>query len=227
MNADLNGVRIEEIINAFAPKARGKLFGALSGRAAITGAGTLPVNVKRNLKGNGKFTINNGVLKNSELVAGLLTILGLRDMKEIPIEKANSQFTISDGTVNLTTLIGSRDMMINETGTVGMDEKLDLGILVKVSDRLAPKVVSQSSIAKFLSGEKGWTSVPLRVKGTISKPSYGIDTQAVGRKVGEGLQKKAEEELRKILLKEQKKSSGTQQNKSSSPRDLIRDIFGK
>ncbi|MEQ8202809.1 MAG: AsmA family protein [Smithellaceae bacterium] len=227
MNADLNGVRIEEIINAFAPKARGKLFGALSGRAAITGSGTLPVNVKRNLKGNGKFTINNGVLKNSELVAGLLTILGLRDLKEIPIEKANSQFTISDGTVNLTTLIGSRDMMINETGTVGMDEKLDLGILVKVSDRLAPKVVSQSSIAKFLSGEKGWTSVPLRVKGTISKPSYGIDTQAVGRKVGEGLQKKAEEELRKILLKEQKKSSGTQQNKSSSPRDLIRDIFGK
>jgi len=227
MNADLNGVKIEEIINAFAPKARGKLFGVLSGKAAITGAGTLPVNVKRNLKGNGKFTINNGVLKNSELVAGLLTILGLRELKEIPIEKANSQFTISDGTVNLTTLISSKDMRIDETGTVGMDEKLDLGILVKVSDRLAPKVVSQSSIANFLSAEKGWTSVPLRVKGTISKPSYGIDTKAVGRKVGEGLQKKAGEELRKILLKEQKKSSGTEQNKSSSPQDLIRDIFGK
>lgn len=227
MNADLSGVRIEEIINAFAPKARGKLFGVLSGKAAITGAGTLPVNVKRNLKGNGKFTINNGVLKNSELVAGLMTILGLRDLKEIPIEKANSQFVISNGTVNLTTLISSKDMMINETGTVGMDEKLDLGILVKVSDRLAPKVISQSSIANFLSGEKGWTSVPLRVKGTISKPSYGIDTKAVGRKVGEGLQRKAGEELRKILLKEQKKSSGTEQNKSSSPADLIRDIFGK
>lgn len=227
MNADLSGVRIEEIINAFAPKARGKLFGTLSGKAAITGAGTLPVNVKRNLKGNGKFTIHNGVLKNSELVAGLLTILGLRDLKEIPIDKANSQFTISNGIVNLTTLLSSKDIMINETGTVGMDEKLDLGILVKVSDRLAPKVVSQSSIANFLSGEKGWTSVPLRVKGTISKPSYGIDTQAVGRKVGEGLQRKAGEELRKILLKEQKKSSGTEQNKSSSPRDLIRDIFGK
>ncbi len=227
MIADLGGVKIEEIINAFAPKARGKLLGVLSGKAAITGAGTLPVNVKRNLKGKGKFTINNGVFKNSELVAGLLTILGLRNLKEIPIDKANSQFTISNGIVNLTTLLSSKDMMINETGTVGMDEKLDLGILVKVSDRLAPKVVSQSSIANFLSAEKGWTSVPLRVKGTISKPSYGIDTKAIGRKVGEGLQKKAGEELRKILLKEQKKSSGTEQNKSSSPQDLIRDIFGK
>jgi uncharacterized protein involved in outer membrane biogenesis len=227
MIADLSGVKIEEIINAFAPKAKGKLFGALSGKVAITGAGTLPVNVKRNLKGKGNFTIKNGVLKNAELVAGLMTILGLRELKEIPIDKANSRFIISDGTVNLTTLIGSKDMMIDEKGTVGMDEKIDLGILVKVSDRLAPALVSQSSIANFLSGEKGWTSVPLRVKGTISKPSYGIDTKAVGRKVSEGIQKKAGEELRKILLKDQKKSSGTEQNKSSSPGDLIRDIFGK
>jgi hypothetical protein len=156
-----------------------------------------------------------------------MTILGLRELKEIPIDKANSRFMISNGTVNLTTLIGSKDMMIDETGTVGLDEKIDLGILVKVSDRLAPKLVSQSSIANFLSDEKGWTSVPLRVKGTISKPSYGIDTKAVGRKVSEGIQKKAGEELRKILLKDQKKSSGTEQNKSSSPGDLIRDIFGK
>jgi len=203
MTSDLNGVKIEEMVNAFAPKAKGKLFGTLSGKAEISGAGTLPVNVKRNLKGKGAFAIKDGSLKNSELSAGLLTILGLQELREIPIDKATGHFTITDGMVNLTTLIGSKDMTIDETGTVGMDEKLDLGILVKVSNRLAPKLVSQSSIASFLSGEKGWTSLPLRVGGTISRPWYGVDTRAVGRKVREGVQKKIGEELFKILLKDQ------------------------
>jgi len=228
MNADLNGVKAEEIVNAFAPKARDTLFGALSGKAAITGAGTLPVNVKRNLKGNGEFTIKNGVLKNTELVGGLMTILGLHDLKEIPIDKADSRFAIAGGIVNLVSAIGNKDMMIDETGTVGLDEKLDLAVLVKVSDRLSPKLVSQSSVADFLSaGEKGWTGVPLRVGGTVSKPSYGIDTKAVGRKVGEGLQKKAGEELQRLLSPDRKKPSGTEQKKSSGPGDLMKDLFGK
>jgi hypothetical protein len=229
MNVDLGGVKIEEIINAFAPKAKGKLFGVLSGKAAISGAGTLPVNVKRNLKGEGTFAIKDGSLKNAELSAGLLAILGLQELREIPIDTANGRFKISDGIVNLTTLIGSKDMMIDETGTVGMDERLDLGILVKVSDRLASKVaskvVSQSSINKILSDEKGWTSVPLKVGGTISKPSYGIDTKALGKKVREGAEKKVGEELYRILQKDKKQSSGTEQKKSSSPIKL-RDLFG-
>lgn len=227
MKADLQGVRVEEIINAFAPKAKGMLSGALSGRAALAGAGTLPVNIKRNLKGNGEFTISEGALKNAELVTGLLAILGLKEMKEIPIEKGNSAFTISGGVVNLKTLIGSKDLMIDEKGTIGMDEKLDLGLVVKVSDRLAPKLVSQSSVANFLSGEKGFTSVPLRVGGTISVPSYGIDTKAVGRKVTEGLQKKAGEELRNLLLKDRKPSAAGEEGKSSNGENLIRDLFGR
>jgi uncharacterized protein involved in outer membrane biogenesis len=227
MNADLNEVKIEEIVNAFAPKAKGKIFGILSGKAAVSGSGTVPANLKRNLKGNGEFAIKDGFLKNTELSAGLLAILGLRDMKEIPIDKANSKFTISNGIVNLTTLINSKDMLIDETGSVGMDEKLDLGILVKVSDRLAPKLISQSSIATFLSSEKGWTAIPLRVGGTISKPSYGIDTRVVGRKVKESIQKKVGDELQNIIFKDKSKTSPTEQKKSSNPADRLRELFGK
>jgi uncharacterized protein involved in outer membrane biogenesis len=227
VTADLNAVKIEEIVNAFAPKVKDKLFGILSGKATVSGAGTVSVNLKRNLKGNGEFTIKEGTLKNAELSAGLLAILGLQELKEIKIDKANGNFTISNGIVNLTTLINSKDMSIDETGTVGLDEKLDLGILVKVSDRLAPKLVSQSSISTFLSSEKGLSSIPLRVGGTISNPSYGIDTKFIGKKVTEGLQKKVGEELQKILLKDKNKSSGTEQQKSSSPADRLIEIFGK
>lgn len=227
MNANLSNVKVEEIINAFAPKAKGKLYGILSGQAAINGAGTVPANLKRNLQGKGEFAIKNGVIKNAPLSAGLLAILGLKDMKEIPMDRADSRFTIADGIVNLTTSINSKDLMIDETGTIGVDEKLDLAVLAKVSDRLAPRLVSQSSIATFLSSEKGWTSIPLRVGGTISKPSYGVDTRVVGKKVKESVQKKVGEELQKILQKDKTKSSSTDQKKSSSPANRLRELLGK
>ncbi len=227
LHTDLNGVRVEELVQIAAPKAKGVISGVLSGKADFTGAGTLPENIKRNLTGNGNFVIQKGALKNAEIITGLLAILGLKELKEIPIDKADCTFTIAGGIVNLKTLIGSKDMMIDEKGTIGMDQKLDLGVLVKVSDRLAPGVLSQSSVANFLSGEKGWTSVPLKVGGTISKPSYGIDTKAVGKKVTEGLQKRAGEELRNILLKDRKPSATGEEDKNASPKNLIRDIFGK
>ena len=228
VSSDLKGVKIEEIINAFAPQAaRGKLFGTLSGTAELSGGGMLPVNVKRNLKGKGAFVVKDGVLKNTPVSAGLLTILGLQDMKEIPIQKAEGNFAISAGVVNLVSLISSKDLILDETGTIGMDENLDLGIIVKASDRLAPKLVSQSSITGFLSSEKGWTSIPLRVGGTISKPSYGIDVKAVGKKVTESIQKKIGQELLKVLPKnKEQRPAGTEQNKNSGAGDLIRGLFG-
>jgi len=235
MTSDLKGVRIEELVNAFAPKARGKLLGILSGKAELAGAGTLPANVKRNLKGKGSFAIRDGSLRNAELSAGLLAFLGLQELREIPIQTAEGRFTVSGGIVNLTTVIAGRDLALDQTGTVGLDEKLDLGVVVKVSDRLAPKLVSQSAIARFLSSEKGWTSLPLRVGGTISQPSYGVDTRAVGKKAGEGIQKRLKEELFKRLPQGPAKTPAdgskqppeTEPKKIPAPGDLLKDLFGK
>ncbi len=231
MTSDLSGINLEEMVNAFAPKAKGKLIGTLSGKADVSGSGTLPANVKRSLRGKGTFAIKGGALRNSELSAGLLAILGLQELKEIPIQTADGRFTISNGIVDLTTLSASKDLGINQTGTIGMDEKLNLGVLVKVSDTLAPKLVSQSAISRFLSSEKGWTSIPLRVGGTISKPSYSIDTKALGKKATEGVQKKLGEELNKRLpggmpgVPGKGQPSGTEPK--SSPGGLLKDLFGK
>ena len=227
MNSDLNGIRIEDIVTAFAPKAKDKLFGTLYGKAEMSGTGTLPENIKRNLKGKGSFSIKDGVIKNAELSSGLLIFLGLQELREIPMQKAEGRFIISDGIINLTSLIVSKDLILDEKGTVGMDEKLDIGLLAKVSDRLTPKLVSQSSVAKFLSEEKGWTNIPLRLGGTIAKPSYTIDTKAVGKRAGEMLQKKIGEELFRSPSKDKEKPAAPKEKKESTPEDLIKGLFGK
>jgi uncharacterized protein involved in outer membrane biogenesis len=225
MDLNLAGVKLEEIVNAFAPMAKDKLFGTLDGKASISGAGTLPENIKRNLKGKGSFSVRDGVLRNAEISEGLLAFLGLQELREVPMQKAEGNFTVAGRTVNLTTLISSRDIIINQKGTIGMDEKLDLSVLAKVSDRLSPKLLTQSGISRFLSEEKGWTSIPLRIGGTLSEPSYALDTRAVGKKAGEIIQKRIEEELFKSLQKDKEDPSDAEQRKRTRPEDIIRDLL--
>ena len=230
MNAETNGVKLEEITAAFAAKAKENLFGALFARAEVSGAGSAAASIKRNLKGKGSFSVKNGKIRNAKISEGLLAILGLQNLKEIPMEKAEGSFTIGSEAINLRSVIASRDLIVNETGIIGLDQRLNMSLLVKVSDALSPKIVSQSGIAQFLSGEKGWTTVPLRLGGTISKPSYGIDTSAAGKQAAERIQKKAGEELFKALSGEKGKKSGeqpadTQKKKGGSTEDLLKGLF--
>jgi AsmA protein len=230
MTAETTGIKLEEITAAFAPKAKENLFGSLSGRADISGAGSVAASIKRNLKGKGSFSVKDGKIKNAQISEGLLGILGLQNMKEIPMEKAEGSFTIGGGAIDLKSVISNKDLVVNETGAIGLDQRLDMSLLVKISDALSPKIVSQSGISRFLSGEKGWTTVPLRLGGTISKPSYGIDTKAVGKQATETLQKRMGEELRKALSGEKEKKPGEQpptqeEKKGGSPEDLLKRLF--
>ncbi|MFZ2198932.1 MAG: AsmA family protein, partial [Thermodesulfovibrionales bacterium] len=231
MTAETKGVKLEEITTAFAPKAKEKLFGSLSARVEISGAGSIPASMKRNLTGKGFFSVKDGKIRNAQISEGLLAILGLQSLKEIPMEKAEGSFTIGSGEINLKSLIANKDLVVNETGTIGLDQRLDMSLLVKVSDALSPKIVSQSGVSRFLSVEKGWTTVPLRLGGTISNPSYGFDTKAAGKQATEKLQKKMGEELLKTLSGEKEKKSGEQpadtqtEKKGGSPKDLLKGLF--
>jgi AsmA protein len=224
MNADTNGMRLEDITAAFAPKAKDTLYGVLSGKMEASGAGSLAASIKRNLKGQGTFSVKDGKIRNAKVSSGLLAFLGLQNLREIPMDKADGSFTIADGTVHLTSMITGKDLIIDEKGTIGMDERLDLGVLVKASEKLSPKMLSQSSSSQFLSEEKGWTVIPLKVGGTITNPSYGVDMHYVGKR----LQKKAEEEVFRALSgdKEKKdKASPQDKKKSISPEDLLKGFF--
>jgi len=230
LNAGADGIKLEDITAAFAPKAKGMLFGSLSARADISGAGSVSETIKRNLKGKGAFNVKNGMIKNAPISDGLLAILGLQSLKEIPMDKAEGTFAISGGVIDLKSFIASKDLAMDESGTVGMDQRLNMGILVKVSDKLSPSLLAQSGISQFLSEEKGWTTVPLKLTGTIVRPSYGVDTQAIGKTI----RKRAGEEIFKALSGEKKKSSeqpakgeqpsGTKK-KGSSPEDLLKRFF--
>lgn len=227
INADIRGIKLEDVTKAFAPKAKDKLYGTVTAKAEISGSGTIKESIKRNLKGNGRFSIADGAIKNDEVGRGLLMFLGLQELKEIEIQKADSRFTIAGGIINLTSLITNEDLILDESGTIGLDETLDMDINVRVSERLAPRLVSQSAISRFLSEEKGWSSIPLRVTGTLSKPSYSVDTRTIGQKAVEKFRKKVADKLLKILPGQKEESGEAGEKEGGSFDSLIKGIFGK
>jgi len=224
LNADIKGMKIDEIVDAFAPKAKGTISGMVYSKADISGAGTATETIRKNLRGKGNISIKNGILKNSAVSSQLLAVLGIQNLREIPMDKADAVFSIADRTVSTTGNISSKDLIIDEQGNIGLDETLDLGVRVKISDRLTPKIVGQSAVGQFLSEEKGWTAVPLRLTGSLSKPSYNVDTKAVGKKAVENLKKKVGDEIFKALPGKKETQSG---KGSSTPGDLLKGIFGK
>ncbi|GAB4490415.1 MAG: hypothetical protein OHK006_23240 [Thermodesulfovibrionales bacterium] len=211
-SANINGIKLEDLISAFAPKQKDTLYGALFAKADISGAGTVKATLKRNLQGKGNFSIKDGVYKNSKVSDSLLAFLGLPDLREIRMQKADGTFTITNGIVNLVSLVESKDLIIDEKGLIGLpDESLDIGLIVKTSDRLTPKMLRQPSVSQFLSEEKGWSAIPLRLGGTFANPSYSVDTRAIGKKAGEKVQKKLEDALMKSLSGDGKKKDQKQQ----------------
>ncbi|MEC4675534.1 MAG: AsmA family protein [Nitrospirota bacterium] len=227
VSADIRGIKLQDVTKAFAPKAEDKLYGTVIATAEISGAGVTKENIKRNLKGNGRFSIADGAIKNDDVGRGLLMFLGLRELKEIEIQKADGRFTIAGGIINLTTLITNRDLILDASGAIGLDETLDIGINVRVAERLAPKLISQSAISGFLSEEKGWSSIPLRVAGTLSKPSYSVDTRTIGKKAVQKFRKKVADELLKILPGRKEETGEAGGKEKGSLDGLIKGIFGK
>ena len=73
-----------------------------------SGAGSLAASIKRNLKGKGAFSVKDGKIRNAKVSSGLLAFLGLQDLREIPMDKADGSFTIADSTMHLTSMISSR-----------------------------------------------------------------------------------------------------------------------
>lgn len=227
LSASTEGIKLEDITAAFAPKAKGMLFGSLSARADMSGAGSVGESIKRNLKGKGTFSVKDGEIKNAPVSEGLLSILGLQSLKEIPIQKAAGSFSISGGIIDLKSVIAGKDLAMDETGTIGMNQDLNMAVLVKVSDKLSPGLLKQSGISRFISEEKGWTEVPLKLTGTISKPSYGVDTRALAGQATRKIRKRAEEEIFKAISggkKKEKQPSGAEK-KGTSPEDLLKGFF--
>jgi AsmA protein len=218
LKSRLSSLQAEEIINTLFPKAKNTVFGIISLDLSLKGNGTLPDNIRKNLSGKGKFDIKNGRITNSRISENLALFLGIDKLRTIQVRKATGDINIKGGMARLKSIFTSDDIMVNPSGKIGLNESLDLAFDLKLSPSLTDMAMMNSGIASYIKDEKGWGSIPMKVSGTFSDPSYKIDLAKAGKRV---IRKEADKMIDKILEKKDKKK----QQELAPVKDLLKEIL--
>ncbi len=215
----LQGVRVEKIVNVFAPKAAGSISGVLAAKADITGNGTKTDAIKRNLAGSGSFEVKNGVLTGKGFISELSRFLGSEELRNIRFSSFAGTYRISKEQVFLDSALDGTDLRMKPKGRIGFDKSLDMEIDTLIAPRFTGKVAS-GVVGSFITNDQGWGVLPLKATGTVGSPRFSLSGKNLGKRIGE----KLEETIRKKL----EKGTGTgQKPEEQNLEKTIRGIFGK
>ncbi len=192
----LQKVQADPVVTALKPEAAGTVFGALSLNADLTGSGTTPEALKRNLGGKGDLLINDGKMSGTKLLQGLAAFLGTEELKVLSFQESRGNFTIENGQVRFDSEVNGSKARLRPRGKVDLDGALDLALETRLNPELTRKVAGKGDFSKFMADDQGWGLLPLKVTGPAASPRFALDSAAVRSQV----QQKAKEKLEQKIL---------------------------
>ena len=190
----VQGVQADPVVSAFSPKAAGTVFGTLSFNADLNGKGITSPSIRKNLVGKGDFALSNGRLTGAGLVQGLAQFINLEQLRVLQFSTFSGTFRIQNGKVILDSSVAGKDVQMTPKGTIGLDKSLDLSLVTRLSPELTGRV-ARGNIGTFLTDDKGWGVLPVKVGGTTSSPKFRLDASVVR----EQLKSKAKEKLQQTI----------------------------
>jgi AsmA protein len=226
---NLASVQADPIIKAFAPKAAGTIFGGLSLDADFNGQGTLPEAIRNGLSGKGDFVVSDGRLTGSSLLEGLADFVSLDELRDLDFSQTKGNFTIQNGKILMNGNFTGKEVRMSPSGSIGLDGALSLNLGARLAPKLTAKLDRKGEVAQFFTDQEGWSELPLKVAGTLSRPKFSFDSTAVKSKVKEKalseLQKKLEE---KVFDKLDSKGDGDQAQDPTKKiiNDALKGLFG-
>ncbi|MCK5512621.1 MAG: AsmA family protein, partial [Thermodesulfovibrionia bacterium] len=220
LDSDLDSLHGEEVVNMFFPEAKDTIFGILSFDLNVNGAGMTPERIKKSLQGRGSFNILNGRITDTRLSERLSLFMNIDELKTIILKQAQGTVNIKNGIVRLDSIFASDDIALDPSGTIGLDETLNLAFDLKLSPRLTDMALKNPGIASYIKDEEGWGKIPLKVSGTFAKPSYSVDVAKAGKRI---IEKKAQELLKDLFKKEG--GAGEGEGEKLEEKKPLQDIF--
>ena len=223
-NAQLScqGVQADQLVSALAPKAAGSVFGSLGFTARLQGSGVLPVSIKRNLGGQGNFSINDGKLTGNGFMQELAGFLKADQLRVLRFKRYDGTFSIKGGIITLNSELNGSDARIKTAGTADFEKRLNMSL----DTRLSPAITSQvarGDLGRFLTDSQGWGVIPLKVTGAIGSPAFSLDTALAGAH----LKGKLVDELGNRLFKGKQGQQGEQKPEQQLLDQGLKQLFGK
>lgn len=199
-------------------KTEGTLKGNLQFNPDEKGADTATA-IKKTLTGKGVLDLSKCEVRSSKVMDAMAVITGLPELKSPSFDKSQFHFTINNQKLSLDGTLNSSQLNLNPSGTIGFDERIDIITDLKISPALSSRLPT-AKITGYMKDEKGWAAIPLKITGTVDKPSVNLNSAAMGKVIERGIKG----EIEKQLLKE---PSQKKEGQPSKPQDLLKGIFGR
>lgn len=223
----VQGLQVKPALETVSPDSSVSLSGVAAADITMTGRGFSMPDLVKALEGSGHLEMKDGKLEGMNLMGeavALLKVVGvsLDQAKATAFSTVETDFTVKQGLVNvLKLLMDSHDFQASGKGTIGLDQTLNLGVNLHVSQALSQKIAGSSPVAK-LAMKEGRLRLPLLITGTAQNPSYALDMKGLTGKVQEQVKEKATEAVRGLLEGTTKPQDLKQQGK-----DLLKGLLGR
>jgi uncharacterized protein involved in outer membrane biogenesis len=203
----MSDVQLNEALAAVADM-EGILYSKVSMDVSVQGKGTEFADLEKHLSGKGTVSGGEGRFTTANLAGGAAkaaSFLGIGgESGETRFEEMKTSFTIEDGKVKVSGMkLATGEWSMAADGDIGLDKTLSMASRMTLS-RQATARIPEKRRKLFPAEPDGRVQIPLKIGGTISSPSVGLDSAAMNQAAKEEIKKEVEEKTEELKEKLQK-----------------------
>jgi AsmA family len=150
--------------------------------------------IKKTASGKGVVDLRTCEVRQSAVSDAVSIFTGLPDLRNPSFDRATFDITIRDQRIFLKGLMQSKLLVVEPRGTIDFDKRIEMLADLKLSPGLSARLPA-GRVTGYLKDEKGWTSIPLKIGGTVDKPSVGMNQAAMGKQLGREIKRFIEKGL--------------------------------
>lgn len=195
---DLVGTQLTQLLEAFAPAFKDTLTGTLGLSLRAQGLGGDLTTLRSQTQAEAK----DGKILNHPLAKNLATLFQVKELETLNFYSLRAEVETAEGVGQVKSLVLSGpNLQATAVGTVGLtDRALDLRLAVALPRELAARLVREPNTLNAVTDAQGWSRLPLRLRGTLDAPSYGLDADGLKGAAAKALGGKAERVLQEKVL---------------------------
>ncbi|MDA8088870.1 MAG: AsmA family protein [Nitrospiraceae bacterium] len=167
--------------------------GAMSGSLGFGKLG-----VQSTLNGTGQARFSKLMVRQSPIASQIAVLLGMPELSAPSFTGSLMDYVIKDGNTAITGHLDSASLEFNPVkGTIGLNKTLNIAVDLKLSPALSSRIGKK--YLNFLTDQRGWTVVPLKITGSTQKPKVGISTARVGKALEKSIGGEIQKQFKKIF----------------------------
>ncbi|MEA2059553.1 MAG: AsmA family protein [Thermodesulfobacteriota bacterium] len=229
----VQGLEVVSLAAGIIQKEFNHVSGVLDSEFKYSGKGVALPEIQKSLNLNGDFNLLNGQIKDTFFTRALAAVLKIEDLKTLSFEKIGGSVLVKEGVARLNSEMAGTRVSGSANGDIGLDGRLDLPLVVRLSPELSSRLIERIPLARYLSDDQGFTELNIKLRGSVDNPRPALDLSAARDKGVEALTHKAALEIQKALTRgsEEAKSgeapedSENQITETKDPKDQVKDLL--